>query len=397
MNAEIISIGTEILLGEITDTNATWIARQLRDHGINLYYVTAIGDNQARITTALQQGMQRSDVIITTGGLGPTVDDVTRASVADATARDLVFHQDLLDEIARRFESFGVTMTDNNRRQAYIPQHATILPNPVGTAPSFIVEHHDKLIISLPGVPREMKSIMTEQVLPFLRGQMGLPAIIKARILHTAGIGESALDDKIADLMTETNPTVGLAAHSGQTDIRITARADDLDAANQMLNTMEARLRERVEHVIFGVDNARLIDALRAILVERDMRLVLAEAGTRGAVADFLGLEQAEGQHIAPARSYPSVIDLRAEFTLGHEDLSNSAATVAAHLCKVEDIDAALVVIRDEDGQAAFAIHTPARTYQRSLRVGDIQEVAKWAGNWGLGTIWRFIKENPLP
>ncbi|MFP4321582.1 MAG: CinA family nicotinamide mononucleotide deamidase-related protein [Anaerolineales bacterium] len=395
MNAEIISIGTEILLGEITDTNATWIARQLRDSGINLYYVTAIGDNQARITTALRQGLQRSDVILTTGGLGPTVDDMTRASVADATDRELVFHQHLLDAIARRFESFGVTMTDNNRRQAYIPAQATILENPTGTAPSFIVEHHGKLIISLPGVPREMKHIMTEQVLPFLRARMGMPAIITARILHTAGIGESLLDEKIGDLMNEANPTVGLAAHSGQTDIRITARADDAARANTLLDGMEAQVRQRAGDVIFGVDDDTLLDALRAVLTAREMRLALAEAGTGGAVAAYLNLQPHDAPHIAPARHYASVIDVKSELALGDASLDETAAATAAHLCAADDIHAALVVLRAEDGLAAFAIQTPDRTYKRSLHVGDMHDVARWAGNWGMGTIWRFLKNNP--
>src|SRR5215475_450162 len=157
VNAEIIAIGTEILLGEITDTNSVHIARVLRDLGINLYFMTSVGDNEQRIADSIRIALSRADVVITCGGLGPTIDDMTRQGVAIATERDLVFHQDLLDKIAERFASFRAKMTENNQRQAYLPANATVIENPVGTAPSFIVEHHESVVISVPGVPREMK------------------------------------------------------------------------------------------------------------------------------------------------------------------------------------------------------------------------------------------------
>jgi nicotinamide-nucleotide amidase len=196
INAEIISIGTEILLGEITDTNSVHIARTLRDIGINLYFMTSVGDNEGRITESIRIALSRAQVIITSGGLGPTIDDMTRQGVANATGRDLVFHQDLLDKIAERFTGFRTAMTENNRRQAYLPRDAILVENPVGTAPCFIVEHEGSVIISLPGVPREMKFLLAERIVPFLleRYQLG---VIKALNLRAAGIGESALDDLI--------------------------------------------------------------------------------------------------------------------------------------------------------------------------------------------------------
>ena len=220
MNAEIVSIGTELLLGEIIDTNSTHIARTLRDIGVNIFYMTSVGDNEQRITDTLKRGLSRSDLIITTGGLGPTVDDVTRQAVAAATNRGLEFHQSLLDQIAERFARFGSRMSENNRQQAYLPENAILIENPVGTAPCYIVESDKGIIISLPGVPREMKFLLSETVIPYLQNKMGDAKIIKALVLKTAGIGESHLDEKIADLMTSANPTVGLAAHIGQTDIR---------------------------------------------------------------------------------------------------------------------------------------------------------------------------------
>ncbi|NJL93145.1 MAG: CinA family nicotinamide mononucleotide deamidase-related protein, partial [Anaerolineae bacterium] len=262
INAEIISIGTEILLGEITDTNATRLARALRDVGVNLYFVTAVGDNLERITATLRHGLARSDLLITTGGLGPTKDDVTRQAVAAATGRELVFHQSLLDQIAARFQHFGVPMSDNNRQQALIPAGAQIIENPVGTAPCYILETDAGTIISLPGVPREMLYLLEHRVLPYLRQRMGLPAIIKARLLRVTGMGESTLDEHISAFMDQANPTVGLAAHSGQIDIRITARAADVAAADALIAETEAGIRALVGPYIFGTDQAMLDEAV---------------------------------------------------------------------------------------------------------------------------------------
>jgi competence/damage-inducible protein CinA-like protein len=174
MHAEIIATGSELLLGEVVDTNSTYIARRLREIGLNLYYKTVVGDNEQRMEEALRIALNRSDVIITTGGLGPTVDDVTRTAVARAVDRELIFSAELLTQIQTRFRAYGVPMGENNRRQAYIPQDASPIENPVGTAPSFIVEHHDHLIISLPGVPREMEYLMEHAVLPYLKDRLQL-------------------------------------------------------------------------------------------------------------------------------------------------------------------------------------------------------------------------------
>src|SRR6185369_6662300 len=191
INAEIVAIGTEILLGEITDTNSVFIAKALRDIGINLFFMTSVGDNEKRIADAIRIAMGRSDVVITCGGLGPTIDDMTRQGVAIATDRGLTFHQNLLDKIAERFTNFRAQMTENNQRQAFLPDNAILIENPVGTAPSFIVEHAGSVVISVPGVPREMKYLMTESVIPYLQEHFNLgKGIIKARVLRTAGIGE---------------------------------------------------------------------------------------------------------------------------------------------------------------------------------------------------------------
>jgi competence/damage-inducible protein CinA-like protein len=287
-SAEIITIGTEILLGEIVDTNAQYIARKLRDLGIDLYRKSTVGDNTNRISQAIQQAMERSEIVLTTGGLGPTVDDPTREAVAQAAGKTLEFRPELWDQIQSRFERFGRKPTDNNKRQAYIPEGAQAIENPVGTAPAFIVEGGDKIIISLPGVPREMEYLMEQSVLPYLKARYALTGLIKTRILHTVGVGESQIDDLIGDLETLNNPTVGLAAHSGQVDIRITVKADSEGKADEKILEIERELRHRLGDWIYGADQETLEEAALQALKQKDWSLAVVEHGLGGRLVNRL-------------------------------------------------------------------------------------------------------------
>ena len=281
-NAEIITIGTEILLGEIVDTNAQYLARSLRDHGIDLFRTTSVGDNPQRIALAVQEGLRRSTIIITTGGLGPTVDDPTREAVALAIGVPTEFRPDLWDQVQARFRRYGRIPTENNRRQAYIPQGAIPVENPVGTAPCFIVEIDGRAIISLPGVPREMEYLMQHAIIPYLCERYDLRSTIKARVLHTAGVGESQIDDRIADLEALDNPTVGLAAHSGQVDVRITAKAESETLADSLIAEIEQTLRQRLGDWIYGADQDTLEQVALQALRVKGWRLAVVEAGLRG-------------------------------------------------------------------------------------------------------------------
>ena len=304
MQAEIISIGTELLLGEIIDTNAAWIARQLTTIGLNLYYKATVGDNQGRIADILRNSLRRSEVIITTGGLGPTVDDVTREAVAEATGRDLVLDEDLVAEIAAFFTRLGRTMTDNNRKQACLPRGARVIHNPVGTAPSFAVEQEARVIICLPGVPHEMQYLMEHEVLPYLRAHYALTGVIKSRSVHTCGIGESAIDAQIGDLMRLTNPTVGTAAHPGQTDIRVAAKAASDAEAEALIAPVVDELRARLGEYIYGVDGETLASVVCSRLAERGLTLALADGVTGGELSLTLsqgaaGLKAVAGSAVA--------------------------------------------------------------------------------------------------
>jgi nicotinamide-nucleotide amidase len=297
VHAEIVVTGTELLLGEIVDTNSTTMSRMLRDIGLDLYYKSTVGDNQERTAAVLRTALERSDIVLVSGGLGPTVDDVTRQAVSDVTGRPLIFRQDLFDQIAARFARFGRPMTENNRRQAYVPEGAIAIGNPVGTAPAFIVEDAQSpqdsargqgTIICLPGVPREMEYLMKERVIPYLRERLGDAATIKAKILRTCTIGESQIDALIGDMMTGRNPTVGLAAHAGQVDVRITAKAASEAEAEQLIAPVEADLRARLGKAIYGEGTETLEEVVTRLLAERGMTLALVDNVTEGEVGDRL-------------------------------------------------------------------------------------------------------------
>ncbi len=290
MNAEIITSGTELLLGETVDTNSTYIARALRDIGVNLYFKTSVGDNVERMALALRQSLARADVVITTGGLGPTVDDVTREAVAVATGRELVPNTECLAHMEALYARWGRVVSDNNRRQVYLPAGAIPILNPVGTAPGFIVETDWGTIISLPGVPREMERLMQDAVLPFLKERLGSEqAVIKARVLRTVGLPESWIDEKLDVQMRSANPTVGLAAHLGAVDIRITARAASEAEADRAIAAMEAEVRLRIgDDHIFGTGADQLEVVTARLLAQAGAKLALLESASGGEVARLL-------------------------------------------------------------------------------------------------------------
>jgi nicotinamide-nucleotide amidase len=308
MRAEIVTTGTELLLGQIDDTNATYLARQLRDVGIDVYYRTTVGDNEVRIAQALEQALARADVVITSGGLGPTVDDVTREAVARATGRPLVLYPDLLAQIEAFFARFGSSMSENNRRQANLPQDSIPIENPVGTAPAFIVEDERGTIITLPGVPRELYYLMEHEVVPYLLRRLGRRDALVTRILRTVAMGESHIDHLIADLEVSANPTVGLSAHPGQTDVRIVAKAPTEAEAEALVAGFEAKIRERLGAAIYATGTATLEAVVAGLLEERGATLVVAETLTQGDLSRRLaghppafrgGVVAADGQRLA--------------------------------------------------------------------------------------------------
>ena len=286
MNAELIAIGSELLLGETIDTNSAYLARQLAAIGISLFRKTVVGDNQERIAATIGEALGRAELVICTGGLGPTVDDMTRDAVAQALGRPLVFHQHLLDQIEARFRSFGRTMSESNRRQAYVPQGARIVENPRGTAPSFIVEdarnpdaERGGTVVVLPGVPSEMRYLWENAILPYLRDERAQNGIILVRTLHAIGLSESRIGELVADLMAQDNPTLGISAKRAQYELRIGARADNRAAAEALAHAAEATIRERIGEYLIGSE--KLDVTVARLMDERGLSLALYEGNDR--------------------------------------------------------------------------------------------------------------------
>ena len=289
VNVEIVSIGSELLLGQIVDTNSAWISQRLAENGANVYYKSCVGDNLNRMTEVLRIALERADVVITGGGIGPTQDDLTREAVADVFDVDIVTDPDSLTELHERFQNRGFILTKNNERQAQIPDGATVIRNPNGTAPAFMVESDKGTIISLPGVPFEMKWLITNEIIPYLQDKYDLGETIHYRVLKVADLGESAVDHLIGHLIAESsNPTVGVLARPGQVDVRIAARAPSVDAAKELILPMEHQVRDLLGEHVFGVDEETIESVIGAMLREREATVAVYEDLSAGAVSDSM-------------------------------------------------------------------------------------------------------------
>jgi nicotinamide-nucleotide amidase len=374
------------------DTNAAWLAQQLAAIGVDVYFRTTVGDNVMRISSAIQMGLSRADVIVTTGGLGPTVDDMTREGIAQAVGVPLVLDPDLVEQIRERFAKWGRSMSDNNVRQAYIPQGAAPIENPVGTAPCFIVEQKGHFIFVLPGVPREMKYLTEKRLLPWLREKMGDSSIILSKTLRTCAVGESLIDEKISDLETETNPTVGLAAHPGQTDIRITAKAPTRAEAEKLIADMEARVRERLGDWIYGAGDETVEQVIARMLTAKQKTVAIAESNTQGKIAESL-------------RSTPEALKVRGELIRVNEDEVDEkhAQEAASTLRAASGADIAIAIVSsmgDQDmyladtGKTSIAIVSDAKTRSYSYPVGGMGEMAQqWTEVRALDILRRALME----
>jgi len=377
MQAEVVAVGSELLLGQIIDTNSAVIARHLASIGLNLFYKTTVGDNLARVTATLRQALDRSDVVITTGGIGPTADDITREAVAAATGRELMFSEALMRQIEAYFASRGFTLSPSNRRQAYIPDGAIAVENPVGTAPAFIVEHGERTVITLPGVPREMEYLLVNRAVPYLRERYGIKGEIRLRVLKVVGLGESRVGELLSDFMVSTgNPTVGTVAHLGQVDVRIGAKGLDAADAERLIEPCEAEIRARLGDAVFGADDQTLEGEVAKRLRAAGTRLALVEGGTAGVVSERLaGLADLFGGSVvlsdaASAARLGVSVNLTAEAEARARELAAAVArwadvSVGAAVW-FEDIRDAVPPIT----RVAVAAVTPAGTASREYRLG---------------------------
>lgn len=283
LRTEIIAVGTELLLGQIANTNAQWMSKQLALHGINTYFHTVVGDNIDRLVAIFEQAKKRSNVIIISGGLGPTEDDLSREAFQQISNIPIVEEPKSLRRMQRFFERHRVTMTSNNLRQTRVFKDSLVLNNQYGMAPGNLVSYKDRLWIFLPGVPREMKQIFSDEVIPYLRKING-EQIIQSLVLKFTSIGESILEDKLKDLIQkQTNPTIALLSQKDGMTIRLTAKAKTIDEADELLQRKKDRILQRVGSFYYGENEDQLEEAVYKQLMNHNKTVAVAESLTGGA------------------------------------------------------------------------------------------------------------------
>ncbi|HUN23113.1 MAG TPA: molybdopterin-binding protein [Anaerolineales bacterium] len=379
MNAEIIATGHELIQGGTVDTNSAFIARTLAGLGISVQRITLIGDDTAQFVDCLRQSASRVNLILTTGGLGPTIDDKTRPAVAEAFHRELETRPELAESVRDWFVRFRRPMPENNLRQAQVPSGALAFPNAVGTAPIFIVEEGAVSVVCLPGVPREMTYNLESVVVPYLRQRFDLRDVILTRVLHVAGLGESDIDQQVGDLEALENPIVGLSAHAGVVHIRITARAESSAAAQALIAPVEAAARARLGKNVFGADAETLASCVVQALQARQSRLQVVELGTGGAIGQQLTLNPQASAVLAGIALQPPAEDV-ADLL----DLAESLAVKAAQDCVGWGLVGALRLTPQENGAAfaeiAIAIADENGVCWRMAR--SLSGVGSFAGEW---------------
>ncbi len=275
-----------MLLGDLVDTNTAWISQRLAELGVAMYRHTTVGDNLERIVEALREASSRSTLVITTGGLGPTSDDLTNACLSTLTGREMVEYPEAREHVNEMFKRFGRKPTENNYKQALFPQGTELIPNPVGTAMGALVEWEGTLFATLPGVPAEMKSMFGETLEPLIRARSD--GSIVSKTLHFAGIGESALAEKVQDFLDAEDPTVAPLAGQGKVRLRITTRANTEEEAHEKISPVEREVIARLDDYFFGEDDETLEGAVARLLQERGATLALAESCTGGLLAKRL-------------------------------------------------------------------------------------------------------------
>jgi competence/damage-inducible protein CinA-like protein len=288
MNAEIIAIGSELLMPDRVDTNSLWLTEQLNAIGVEVRLKTIVGDDELRLEEAVRDATKRSEVVIATGGLGPTEDDITRKVFARVLARPLVLDDAILEGIRAKFRHIGVTMTPNNERQALVLRDAEVLDNPNGTAPGLVVQQKQCLVVLLPGPPREMKPMFTKLVAPRLE-KLSRGVRVRKRVLRTTGLGESALDQKIAPIYKRyANPSTTVLSAPGEVEIRLTATGDTTEAAEKLLDDLADQIEEALYPAVFSHVGESLEEIVARGLTVKRYTVATAESCTGGLVAKRL-------------------------------------------------------------------------------------------------------------
>lgn len=287
MKAEIITVGTEILLGDILNTNCRYLSRELAAMGIEMYYQITVGDNEERLLKTLEESLNRSDIVICTGGLGPTEDDITKEVCAKYFGYKLELHKPSLDAVIERFKHMNRVPTKNNEKQAYFPKEAYILKNDNGTAPGCIMEKEGKMIVVLPGPPKEMESMFENYVKPYLSKLTD--DVIESEVLRIIGVGESKVENDILDIIdSQTNPTIATYAKGYECTLRITAKAKSVEEAKELIKPMSDEMKRRFGQSLYATGETSIEEVVAKMLVENNLKIAVAESCTGGMVSASL-------------------------------------------------------------------------------------------------------------
>ncbi|NUM52154.1 MAG: CinA family nicotinamide mononucleotide deamidase-related protein [Candidatus Hydrogenedentes bacterium] len=347
MNAEIVMIGTELLLGHIVDSNATHIGKVLAENGIGLYQKTTVGDNRQRITKVLEAALGRADVVLTSGGLGPTEDDLTREAVSDVFGKPLEFRQEAWDQIAAIFAFLKRPATENNKKQAFAPQGATLISNPNGTAPGIICGDERGEVICMPGVPRELYAMLEDSVIPYLRRKYSMQGVIHHRVLKICGVGESWVDSKMGDLMASlSNPQIGVLASPESVRIRISAKAETVEDCDRMIDEVDAQVRARMPGLIFGTNDETLEGVVDALFKKRGWTVAISETFTGGHIAQRLiaaGATCFAGGAVEKLDRYAG------------QDMKHAVVEAASLVRALYNADCGLALVTDPEAKTVYA------------------------------------------
>ena len=369
MRAELLSVGTELLLGQIVDTNSAYLAGRLAHLGIDLLHMSTVGDNLDRATDAFGLALARSEFIVSTGGLGPTEDDLTREAIAAALGEVPTVDAGLERELRSWFAGRTLAMPERNRKQAWLIPSARALRNPLGTAPGWDVSRAGRRIVAMPGVPREMTRMWEEEVEPTLGGG----AFLRSRTLKLLGIGESAVEETLDELVRSTAPTVATYAKADGVHVRITDKDADAGAVEERIAAMESAVRARLGDHIWGADADRLTDVVGDALRARGWRLATAESLTRGDVA--VALADASADWYAGGVMLPAA---------GRDDLLAASARLGAE---------AVLVTPQGQNESALFVRTPAREVEAVVRFSSAAEGRRRAALAALDLVRRTVSE----
>jgi nicotinamide-nucleotide amidase len=415
MKAEIVCIGTELLLGQIVDTNAAYLAKELAGLGIELYHKSTVGDNLSRVETVLRNAWARADLLILSGGLGPTQDDLTREAIAGLLGEALECNEAALKGIRGFFDKMGRPMAESNLRQAMFPPSGRMIPNPAGTAPGMLAEKEGHIVAALPGVPRELTVMWEESLKPYLQERLAResPIVLTSQTVRLAGIGESAMEEKILDLIREqTNPTIGTYANRSDVSLRLTAKGNSEGENQRLIAELLQKIRMRLGEYIFGYDTDSLESVIGKLLNTRKLRLALAESCTGGLISSRItDVPGSSGYYLGGVNCYSNQLKMQLlsvpEQTL-EEHGAVSEATVRAMAAGIKRLTGAEVGLgvtgiagpggataTKSVGLVYFAVDLPGGVQLAERRIFPYNRIynKEAAVQWGLTMLWKGLTD----